>query len=43
METEFQQSDHVTYEKAPRITDLNGAYNVVERVRNRLRSVVRGP
>ena len=42
METEFQQSDHVTYEPAPRITDLNGAYNVVERVRNRLRAVVRG-
>lgn len=42
METEFQQSEHVTHEPAPRITDLNGAYGVVQRMRERLRASVRG-
>ena len=42
METEFEQSKHVTYEPAPRIGDLQGAYGVVERLRERLRLVVRG-
>jgi MoxR-like ATPase len=42
METDFQQSQHITYEPAPRIDDLNGAYGVVTRIRDRLRSAVRG-
>lgn len=36
------QSRHITHEPAPRITDLHGAYDVVERLRNRLRATVRG-
>ena len=40
--TDFQQSEHITYTPAPRITDLNGAYNVVQRLRDRLQTVVRG-
>jgi MoxR-like ATPase len=42
MESDFQQSEHVTYEPAPKITDLNGAYGVVTRLRDRLRAAVRG-
>ena len=42
MESDFQQSEHVTYEKAPPITDLEGAYGVVTRMRNRLQRAVRG-
>ncbi len=42
METDFQQSEHITYEPAPRINDLNGAYGVVTRIRDRLRAAVRG-
>jgi len=40
--SDFQQSEHITYEPAPRITDLNGAYGVVQRIRHRLRAAVRG-
>lgn len=39
---DIQKSAHVTYEKAPRIHDLNGAFNVVERIRKRLRFQVLG-
>ncbi len=42
MESEFIQSEHVTHTPAPAITDLNGAYNVVQRLRNRLQMAVRG-
>jgi len=42
MESDFQQSEHVTYEPAPRITELEGAYGVVTRLRARLRAAVRG-
>ncbi|MEM9190687.1 MAG: AAA family ATPase [Myxococcota bacterium] len=42
MDSDFQQSEHITYEKAPRIEDLNGAYGVVTRLRDRLRAAVRG-
>ncbi|MFK7985355.1 MAG: AAA family ATPase [Sandaracinaceae bacterium] len=41
-ERDFQQSEHITYEPAPRITDLDAAYGVVTRMRNRLRAAVRG-
>jgi len=36
------QSEHVTYEQAPRITDLEGAYGVVTRLRGRVARAVRG-
>lgn len=39
---DFQQSEHVTDQLAPAITDLNGAWGVIERLRARLRSAVRG-
>lgn len=39
---DFQQSEHVTDQLAPPITDLNGAWGVIERLRARLRSAVRG-
>ncbi len=42
MQSDFQQSEHITYEKAPPITDLDGAYGVVSRIRGRLRRAVRG-
>ena len=42
MESEFQQSEHITRTPAPPITDLNGAYGVVQRMRNRLQTSVRG-
>jgi MoxR-like ATPase len=42
IESDFEQSKHVTYEKAPPINDLQGAYGVVERFRNRLRPAVLG-
>jgi MoxR-like ATPase len=42
LHSEFEQSEHITYEKAPPINDLNGSYDVVERMRGRLRSAVRG-
>jgi MoxR-like ATPase len=42
MESEFTQSEHVTHTLAPPITDLNGAYGVVQRLRNRLQLAVRG-
>ncbi|MBI5512382.1 MAG: AAA family ATPase [Deltaproteobacteria bacterium] len=42
METDFQQSEHITHTPAPPITDLNGAYGVVQRLRNRLQMAVRG-
>ena len=42
LRSDFQQSEHITYEPAPRITDLNGAYGVVQRIRERLQLVVRG-
>jgi MoxR-like ATPase len=42
MESDFQQSEHITYTPAPPITDLEGAYGVVTRLRNRLHRAVRG-
>ncbi len=42
IESDFQQSEHITYEPAPPITDLEGAYGVVTRLRNRLHRAVRG-
>ena len=39
---DFQQSKHITYEPAPPITDLDGAYGVVKRLRDRLQAAVRG-
>lgn len=42
MESGFEQSKHITHEKAPPITDLQGAHDVVERLRGRLRPAVRG-
>ena len=42
VESDFQQSAHITYEPAPPITDLEGAYGVVTRMRDRLRRSVRG-
>jgi MoxR-like ATPase len=42
LEQDFEQSKHITYEKAPPIGDLEGAYGVFERLRNRLRPAVRG-
>lgn len=41
-ESDFQQSEHITYEPAPPITDLEGAYGIVTRMRERLRRAVRG-
>lgn len=42
MDNDFIQSEHVTHTPAPPITDLNGAYGVVQRLRNRLQLAVRG-
>ncbi len=42
IESDFQQSEHITYTPAERITDLEGAYGVVQRFRNRLHRSVRG-
>ena len=42
METDFEQSKHITHEKAPPITDAEGAYGVIERLRARLRRGVVG-
>ncbi len=41
-ESDFIQSEHITHTPAPPITDLNGAYGVVQRMRNRLQMAVRG-
>jgi len=41
-EPEFEQSEHVTHTPAPRITDLNGGYGVVQRMRAKLQTAVRG-
>jgi MoxR-like ATPase len=42
MENDAVQSAHVTHTPAPPIQDLNGAYGVVQRLRNRLQMAVRG-
>lgn len=42
MDSEFIQSANVTTTLAPPVTDLNGAYGVVQRVRARLQLAVRG-
>ena len=42
MDSDFNQSEHVTHTPAPAITDLNGAYSVVQRLRSRLQTAVRG-
>jgi MoxR-like ATPase len=39
---DFENSPHITRTPAPPITDLNGAWGVVERFRNRIRMAVRG-
>ncbi|MBT3218406.1 MAG: AAA domain-containing protein [Proteobacteria bacterium] len=36
MDDDFEQSRHITHEKAPPITDIEGAYGVVTRLRDRL-------
>ncbi|NVB36683.1 AAA family ATPase [Pseudenhygromyxa sp. WMMC2535] len=40
--SDFDQSEHITHTLAPPITDVAGAYGVVQRVRDRLRLAVRG-
>jgi MoxR-like ATPase len=40
--TDFENSEHITHTLAPPITDLNGAYGVVQRLRGRLQATVRG-
>jgi len=40
--SDFEQSSNVTHTLAPPITDLQGAYNVVQRMRGRLQMSVRG-
>ncbi len=42
MEQDFDQSKHITHEKAAPITDMDGAFTVVERLRTRLRHGVIG-
>jgi MoxR-like ATPase len=42
MESEFEQSEHITRTPAPPITDVAGAVGVLERLRQRLRRAVRG-
>ncbi|MBF0239699.1 MAG: AAA family ATPase [SAR324 cluster bacterium] len=42
MEIEFEQSEHITYEKAPPITDMTGVHSVIERIRQRLRKRILG-
>jgi MoxR-like ATPase len=42
IESDFQQSEHITHTLAPPITDLDGAWGVVQRLQNRLQTVVRG-
>jgi len=41
-ETDFENSEHITHTLAPPITDLNGSYGVVQRLRARLQAAVRG-
>lgn len=42
MDSEFEQSPHVTHTLAPPITDMQGAWGVFDRLRQRLRRTVRG-
>ncbi len=42
VESDFEQSAHVTHTLAPPITELHGAYGVVQRLRDRLRLAIRG-
>jgi MoxR-like ATPase len=42
IESNFQQSEHITHTLAPPITTLQEAYGVVQRLRDRLRLAVRG-
>jgi MoxR-like ATPase len=42
MDTQFEQSRHITRSPAPRITDIAGAQSVVERLRARLNKAVLG-
>ncbi len=42
MENDFIQSENLTHTLAPPVTDLNGAYGVVQRIRARLQLAVRG-
>ena len=42
VERDFDQGEHITHTLAPPITDIEGAYGVVQRVRDRLRLAVRG-
>ena len=42
IESDFDQSEHITHTLAPPITNLEEAYGVVQRVRDRLRVAVRG-
>jgi MoxR-like ATPase len=42
MDSEFEQSEHITRTPAPPITDMAGAFGVFDRLRQRLRRVVRG-
>lgn len=42
MESDSQESPHISHEPAPRIRELSGAYDVVDRLRKRLRAAVIG-
>ncbi len=42
VESDFQQSEHITHTLAPPITTLEESYGVVQRARDRLRLAVRG-
>jgi MoxR-like ATPase len=42
MDSEFEQSEHITRTPAPPITDVKGAFGVFDRLRQRLRRAVRG-
>jgi MoxR-like ATPase len=42
MDEGFDQSEHITRTLAPPITDMSGAYDVLERLRQRLSRAVRG-
>ena len=42
VQSDFDQSEHITHTLAPPITSLDEAYGVVQRVRDRLRVTVRG-
>jgi len=42
LQSDFEQSTHVTHTKAPPIHDIQGAYGVVQRIRDRLQASIKG-